>query len=216
MTTKQLALDIGNVLCHVDFNRILNNLSKTLNISKNEAMYFLNRVQKLHDLGLTNLSDELKDYFKIRSEIVVEDILAEWNRAIQWDNDVIKQVARLKDKFDLEIALVSNIGIEHAAHLRNTVPDPVIGKAIHFFSCEVGARKPSALYYKTFLDMYPQFKECVYIDDLEENLNVGRKFGLNAIRFNLSDFKRSSLNNLLIGGSKISTFFTGLDNHFKS
>lgn len=210
-----LALDIGNVLCHVDFNKILTLLSKSLNISKDEALFFLNRVQKLHDLGLTNLSDELRDHFKIRSEVIVEDILSEWNRSIQWDNDVLNQISRLKDKFDLEIALVSNIGIEHAEHLRKTAPDPWVGKSIQFFSCEVGARKPNYLYYKTFLEMYPQFKDAVYIDDLDINLNIGRQFGLTSVRFSLIEYKKNNLDSLLVGGSKISTFFQGLDNYFK-
>lgn len=210
---KQLALDIGNVICHVDFDKILNVLSKSLNISKAEALYFLNRTQKLHDLGLTNLSDELHDHFKIKSEIIIADILSEWNKSIQIDNDVIREIERLRDKLDLEIALVSNIGIEHAEHIRKNLS---LGNTIQFFSCEVGARKPSYLYYKTFLDMYPQFNEAIYLDDLDVNLEIGRKFGLNALKFALSDYKRNPLDSLLVGGSKIAAFFKDLETRFKS
>lgn len=210
---KQLALDIGNVICHVDFDKILNVLSKSLNISKAEALYFLNRTQKLHDLGLTNLSDELHDHFNIKSEIIIADILSEWNKSIQIDNDVIREIERLRDKLDLEIALVSNIGIEHAEHIRKNLS---LGNTIQFFSCEVGARKPSYLYYKTFLDMYPQFNGAIYLDDLDVNLEIGRKFGLNALKFALSDYKRNPLDSLLVGGSKIAAFFKDLETRFKS
>lgn len=210
---KHLALDIGNVICHVDFDKILNVLSKSLNISKAEALYFLNRVQKLHDLGLTNLSDELHDHFKIKSEVIIKEILEEWNRSIQIDNDVIREIEKLRDIYNLEIALVSNIGIEHAEHFRNNCK---LSKTIQFFSCEVGARKPSLLYYQTFLNIYPQFKGAIYIDDLDANLAIGSQFGLKAIKFALSDYKQSPLDSMLVGGSKISSFFQGLGKHFKS
>ena len=48
-----VCLDIGNVLCHVDFNVFLADVSESLNVTTEDAMYFLNRSQKLHDLGLT-------------------------------------------------------------------------------------------------------------------------------------------------------------------
>lgn len=212
---KNLALDIGNVLCHVDFERILSTLSKSLNISRAEALYFLNRTQKLHDLGLTNLSDELHDHFKIRSEVIINDILTEWNRAIQWDIDILSQLAKLKNKLGFEVALVSNIGIEHAAHLRSTAPTTLITEAIPFFSCEVGARKPNYLYYQAFLNMYPQFKEAIYIDDLDANLEIGKKFGLQSTKFVLSDYKKHNLDNLLVG-AKITSFVQGLESALNS
>lgn len=210
---KHLALDIGNVICHVDFDKILNVLSKSLNISKVEALYFLNRTQKLHDLGLTNLSDELHDHFKIKSEVIIKDILDEWNRSIQIDNDVIREVEKLRNTYDLEIALVSNIGVEHAEHFRKNCG---LGNVIEFFSCEVGARKPNLLYYQSFLSMYPQFKECIYLDDLDANLAIGTKFGLKAIKFVLSDYKKAPYDSMLVGGSKLVSFFQDLEKHFKS
>jgi len=210
---KHLALDIGNVICHVDFDKILNILSKSLNISKSEALYFLNRVQKLHDLGLTNLSDELHDHFKIKSEVIIKDVLDEWNRAIQIDNDVAREVERLQNTYDLEIALVSNIGIEHAEHFRKNWG---VSGTIQFFSCEVGARKPNLLYYQSFLSMYPQFKDCVYLDDLDANLAMGNQFGFKSIKFVLSDYKKAPYDSMIVGGSKVVTFFQELEKHFKS
>ena len=218
---KNLALDIGNVLCHVDFEKILTVLSKSLNISRAEALYFLNRTQKLHDLGLTNLTDELHDHFKIKSEFIINEILTEWNRAIQWDQDIISEIAKLQDKLSFKVALVSNIGIEHAAHLRgaslrDTNAVKLITTATQFFSCEVGARKPNYLYYQTFLNMYPEFKEAIYIDDLDINLEIGRKFGLVSTKFVLSDYKKHPLDNLLVGSSKIASFVQGLETTLKS
>jgi FMN phosphatase YigB (HAD superfamily) len=81
-----------------------------------------------------------------------------------------------------EIALVSNIGHEHKARIEDS---RTFEKCIKFFSCDVGARKPTMLYYKTFLDMHPEFLGALYVDDLAENLAMGEKFGLKPIEFAL-------------------------------
>ena len=61
---KYCCFDIGNVLCHCSFESLKQLLSKHLNITLSDAEAFVNRNQKLHDLGLTNLSDELRDHFR--------------------------------------------------------------------------------------------------------------------------------------------------------
>ncbi len=206
-----LALDIGNVLSHVDFDKIVRVVSKELNISLADSLHFLNRVQKLHDLGLTNLSDELSDHFKIKSEVIIQDILYEWNRCINIDMDVIREIEKLQKKHGFEIALVSNIGVEHAKNFKDFYQRSTFPKAIQFFSCEVGARKPTPIYYQTFLSMYPQFKGCIYLDDLDDNVAMGARFGMNARKFDLSSFKKGPCDNMLIGGSKIVAYFNELD-----
>jgi hypothetical protein len=85
------------------------------------------------------------------------------------------------------VALLSNIGVEHAVMMENTLkhggffPD-----AIKHFSCDVGARKPSMIYYQSFLWQYPEFKGCLYVDDLQENLDSGAKFGFRPFHLDLS------------------------------
>src|SRR5208282_4959941 len=93
----------------------------------------------------------------------------------------------------IRVALLSNIGKEHSQYFRKLMATAVdskgISRAIQFFSCEVGARKPSLLYYQTFLYMHPDFKEnCLYIDDLQENLDAAKKLGFKTVKFDLKDF----------------------------
>lgn len=61
-----VCLDVGNVLVHVDFQIFIRDLSKQLNITLEEAEYFMNRTHALHDMGLTKMADELRDHFKIK------------------------------------------------------------------------------------------------------------------------------------------------------
>ncbi len=185
-----LAIDFGNVISHLNFDQYLRKLSSSLNISLDSASHFLNRTQKIHDLGLTNLNDELVDHFGIKSEVIREEILESWNKILVLDNTVLECLYKLETKYKLNIAILSNIGPEHASIIRN---NRILNRYTHHFSCEVGVRKPNYLYYQSFLQLHPEFKGCVYIDDLQENLDVGNKLGFNSYHFDLSkikDFKK--------------------------
>lgn len=188
---KYLAVDLGNVICEVDFSSFIRELSKTTNISLEDVNSFLLRTQKLHDLGLTNITDELKDRFHLESPFTIEHLVTEWNNAIKQNMFMTSTLSGLISKGDTKIALLSNIGPEHAALMPNILTSHVFDNSIKFFSYEVGARKPSFVYYKTFLDMHPEFKGCVYIDDRPENVAAGIAFGFNAQYFALDDLKSS-------------------------
>ena len=54
-------------------------------------------------------------------------------------------------------------------------------------SYEVGARKPSKLYYQSFLLDHPEYKGCLYVDDLPQNLAVGRYYGFRSFEYNLEE-----------------------------
>jgi FMN phosphatase YigB (HAD superfamily) len=182
---KYIALDIGNVLCNVNFDLFNKKLSKILNISLDDAIYFLNRTQSLHDLGITHMSDELRDHFNIKSSEIIDSLVAEWNDTVSGDIETIDKLHNLIKANDIKIALLSNIGLEHSAIIKNILGETIYNNSIRFFSCDVGARKPSCLYYKTFLDMYPEFGGCLYVDDKIENLDAATKFGFNTRHFAL-------------------------------
>lgn len=188
---KYLALDIGNVICDVDFSSFLRTLSKTQNIHLDDALYFLVRTQKIHDVGLVQIADELKDRFKIKSNIVLDELMAEWNNTVKI-NPTVKDFFLKKLKENIKIALLSNVGFEHAAIMQNILGTDIYKNCIKFFSCDVGVRKPTSLYYKTFLDMHPEFKGCVYVDDRRENLDAGLEFGFKTCSLALDACKSKS------------------------
>jgi len=184
---KYVALDIGNVLCHVDFNEFLRDLSSELNITLEDALYFLNRSQKLHDLGLTVMKDELHDHLKIRSPVIIEKLLHSWNKSITPNLQVLDMYNKMTREHGLKVALVSNIGIEHAKQAEDILSHGGFFEgAIKHFSCHVGARKPTNLYYQSFLMEYPEFHGCVYVDDVTENLEAGKRYGFQTYHFDLS------------------------------
>jgi FMN phosphatase YigB (HAD superfamily) len=183
-----VALDIGNVLVYSRFKQFLEQLSKTLNITLEEAEYFMNRTQKLHDLGHTKMADELRDHFKIRSQITITELTDNWKQVIVPDINVIHMLNDISKKRDLRVALVSNVGLEHAEQMERILKDAAFYKnCVKFFSCHVGARKPSLLYYHLFLQLHPEWQHCIYVDDLQENLDASEQFKFTTFKFCLSE-----------------------------
>jgi FMN phosphatase YigB (HAD superfamily) len=191
---KYLATDLGNVIIEVNFTQFAKELSRTLNIPSEEVEYFLRRTTKLHDLGITSIADELRDHFKIRSGEIIADLVGHWNNVIKSNSYMNNFLERLIRK-NVKLALLSNIGIEHSNMLVNILPPYVYDSSIKFFSCEVGARKPTYLYYKTFLDMHPEFNGSVYLDDRMENVTASSQFGLNSVHFVLDKYRNDFVRN---------------------
>lgn len=192
---KYAAFDIGNVLVNVNFPGFINKLSKSLNISVEDATYFMNRSQKLHDLGLTVMKDELIDHLHIKSSVLRDELIEQWNYCITPADWLLETLDGWCHEHNIQIALLSNVGLEHAVRMRETLGyHDFFKNGITHFSCEVGARKPTTLYYQSFLQLHPEFQGCPYFDDLKENLEVGTKFGFKPFRFSLEELTGSNYN----------------------
>jgi FMN phosphatase YigB (HAD superfamily) len=185
---KFIAVDIGNVLCTVNAQPFLENLSETFNITIQEAQYFLKRFQRIHDLGHTTMEDELREKFNVKSKIIINKMVQSWNNSIMPYVPILNKFNELKSKYDLQVALLSNIGIEHAEMMEEKLKhNGFFSDAIKHFSCDVGIRKPSSIFYQSFILQYPKFKGCLYVDDLEDNLIAGAKFEFKPFKFDLDE-----------------------------
>lgn len=202
--SQYICLDIGNVLVKANFQPFLRKLSKTLNISMEEANHFLNRTQKLHDLGYSRISDELADHFEIRSSVIIEELLQEWAGIVSEASYMLDFFNDLKKESGLKIALLSNIGLDHAGIIEKLLDhNGFLDDTVKYFSCFVGSRKPSSLYYQSFLQLHPDWKSCVYIDDLQENLDASKQFSFRTYRFALDEITEDNYQRTL---EKMKTF----------
>lgn len=183
---KYIALDIGNVICYANLENFVREVSDTFNVPLAEASRWLRSFQQIHDLGQTTMDHQLRHHFGCKSEVTIERLIRHWSDLIQPSLPMLEMLDDLNANHDVQIALLSNIGIEHAAQMPAKL-NPIFDYVIPHFSCEVGARKPTALYYQSFLMQYPQFKGCLYVDDLHENLNASKKFGFQTHHFSLED-----------------------------
>jgi hypothetical protein len=192
-----VALDIGNVLCRVDFRKFTFAISKHLNISTWEAGHRMNLSQKFRDVGLLTMTEVLESEFNIKTSIILDDLLNIWNNeVVTFDNNMLDFFTFISSDNDLNIALLSNVGTDHAEMIDNYInkiylrysdhySNLAFKKAIRHYSCNVGVRKPQSLYYQSFLLEHPEFKGCVYLDDISENIKASIQFGFNAIEFDL-------------------------------
>lgn len=181
---KYIALDIGNVLVHADMKTFIANLSDTFNISEVEATRFLRSFQVLHDLGITTMENQLRDKFNCKSDATIRRLTTCWNDCVYPSITIIDMLHKLMTNHDVKVAFLSNIGVEHAIMMEQKL-HPIYDGAIKHFSCYVGARKPTYLYYQSFLMQYPEFKGCLYVDDLHDNLDASKKFGFQTFHLDL-------------------------------
>ena len=196
MENKYICLDIGNVLIKLDFSKFLEDLSYEVNITKNDANDFLYRIQKDHDIGLIDFKRELTYLFNIKSEVKLEKLLKSWDTTLVYSYmDFITPLNYLLDN-NYKIGLLSNIGFEHKQLVNNYIKNinNYIDKnnnIIRHYSCDVGARKPTKLYFQSFLIENPDFKNCLYFDDIEENVEGGIRAGFKGKIFNLQTTDKS-------------------------
>lgn len=196
---KYLALDIGNVLVNQDMESFIKPLSKQMNLSKQDAWHFINRIQHKQDIGVTSVRDELSTHFGIKSEYILEELIGAWHQVCKPNKSSIKGLEDLAWKHDCDVVLVSNLGFEHAEHFSSALSEsPLYKDSIHHFSCKIGVRKPTPTYYKLLIDFHPEFKECVYVDDLAENLQAGEDMGLRSFHYDLSKYDEAQMQHRLM------------------
>lgn len=193
---KYLAIDIGQVICHLDFRKFNAKLAAFTGMTEKEAYDFLLNSQKAHDLGFSILEKDLNNKFYGLNLLPdqVREIVKEWHNSLIPNPIVIKWLEKLLSSKEFKIALVSNIGYEHTETMK-TILSSIYNdeNIIRFFSCFVGARKPNYTYYQTFLNMYPNFKGCTYLDDNQDNIESGKLFGFNSIVFDISKMSNEEI-----------------------
>ena len=184
-TGTKIAFDIGNVLVNVDLNLMAELLCETECVkSRAEAFLFWDSINSAVDIGITDIEQELMKEFKLKSGDEIRDYMRIWSKVITPVKEMTELLEELVSK-NFHIALLSNIGFDHANLVRKTFPS-VFNKCIHHFSCEVGARKPSKLFFQSFLWDHPEFKGCLFFDDRSENIAAGLSAGFDSIYFALN------------------------------
>lgn len=179
-----VAIDIGNVLCQFDMIKFVTKLSEIANINDHDAYFFLDHLQKQQDIGITTVAHGLEYKFKLSGE-ELNVLLDAWNNTLTLNEMMLNFLDNIKAD-GVKVALLSNMGPEHITYLRSACPR-MFTDTIQHISCEVGARKPQKLFFQSFCLDNDVFSGCLYIDDLEENLKVGKKYGFKVYNFNLEE-----------------------------
>lgn len=186
---RNLCLDVGNVLGILKFDEFVTTISAVKNITEAEAKTRINLYQGLHDVGLISMKQILIKEFGIESESLRIQTMNKWMDVLSIDYSIMKRYEQILGSNKL--ALLTNVGHEHAVILQEKIMfnEKFISSVKHQ-SCEVGARKPSKIFYQSFLFLHPEFAGAVYVDDLVENLKTAEEFGFNTVNIDLSSMDK--------------------------
>lgn len=182
---KFAAFDIGNVLCHVDIDGFLDFLvHRNVVKTKEQAEEFVNGIQYPQDLGLYNIRQGFYRFSPDITPSALQDLHDAWLHTVEPSDEMINVLDDALSQ-GYQIALLSNIGFDHAGVVRQICP---VFKSCHqHFSCEVGARKPTKLFYQSFVMHYGWPQGVVFLDDRLENIQAARPY-FNGIQFDLDLF----------------------------
>lgn len=178
----RVAFDIGNVLCQFDIMKFVNKLAEIAQITSYQAWFFLDHLQKMQDIGVTSVAHGLEYKFKLNKE-ELKILVDAWNDTLSPNEMMLNFLDNLKSD-GVKIALLSNMGPEHLSYLRSTCSQ-MFEQTMQHISCEVGARKPQKLFFQSFCLDNDDFNGCSYIDDIEDNLKMGKKYGFKTYNFDL-------------------------------
>jgi putative hydrolase of the HAD superfamily len=185
--TPALIFDFGNVVAHFDYRKACEALGRPLGMS-GEA--FLERVRGLGFSPLVQRYESGKITAEAFSrevcalvglEIAHGDFAAVW-ADIFWPNEPIARVVADLKRRGYTLVLGSNTNDLHAARFRRQFAETLAHFDRLVLSYEVGHIKPHAAFYHACAEAAGALPEdCVFIDDLPENVAGARAAGLEGV-----------------------------------
>ncbi len=184
-----LIFDFGNVVAFFDYARACESLGRRLGLTGNAFL------ERLRERGLTDLvnryergemtSEAFSRAFGELSEVELshDEFTAAWSDIFTLNQPVADLVARLHSN-GYTLILGSNTNAIHAEFFRRTFAAALEHFDALVLSYEIRHSKPSAGFYHACASAASAAPgDCVFIDDLPENVAGARHAGLQAIQF---------------------------------
>lgn len=190
-----ICFDLGNVIVECDVDKFYDQMKDFFSEEKYKQLIAMRDIiQTQHDIGIVTYRNFFEHFDTSLSKEKIDQILELWNQAVKPNDEMVDFVLNFKKK-NGGVAYLSNIGYEHSQHLTKSYPE-LFEHALLHFSCEVGARKPTKLYFQSFLKeetvvRWP--KPHLLIDDRQDNCEMAKRLGFATFQFSLKD----ELNNKL-------------------
>ena len=182
---RALIFDFGNVICSFDIRQFQRNLLPYTSRSL-EQLHELNApVTKLaiaYETGLLTSEEFFQEFIDLGGlTIRQEEFIVAYTTIFTPIEGTFDLVRRLKGRYRL--GLLSNTNEWHFLHSIRTVDIFPLFDAVTL-SYVVKAMKPARVIYDDMLaKLRVTAPECVYIDDLKENVDAARDLGMNAIHY---------------------------------
>ncbi len=182
MAHQLIIFDLGGVLIERHPERLIEQVVKASGRSRQEVEAVANdpKLVEQFELGRMTPSEVFADVKRRLGLPWDFDQFAQaWNGILSYNPQLTSLLERLRSHYTL--AVLSNTNALHDAHIRRSWP---VFERIHHWvaSWEVGFRKPEPQIYELVLEranVRPQ--AAVYIDDVKEFVDAGRRVGLTGI-----------------------------------
>jgi putative hydrolase of the HAD superfamily len=191
MPRRQPALifDFGNVVAFFDYARACKIFGEKLGLS-GEAFLVLLRSRGLtpiverYERGVISASEFSKAFCQLAGfKIVHTEFAAAWTD-IFWLNRPVSDLIKSLRGRGYTLVLGSNTNDMHAGHFRVEFADTLAHFDELVLSYEIGHVKPSEPFYRACAEAArAEPHECVFIDDMPENVAGARAAGLMGVRF---------------------------------
>ncbi|MBU0898821.1 MAG: HAD family phosphatase [Nanoarchaeota archaeon] len=183
---KAIIFDLGGVILQNKVEDVIKKISERLNIDYDSLFYLYKKHKQNMSSGKMSakqFADLIKTKFKLDT-----DVIQEWKKAyletMPINEKMINIVKELKKNY--KVAMVSNIPELHAQINKERGTFSYFNPTI--LSCEVHLTKPQKEIFKlTLRELKLNPKECVFIDDREENLSVPNEMGFYTVLFRNSE-----------------------------
>ena len=188
MTT--ILFDLGNVLLFFDHGKALRELAKHVNPLTALLLWarkdeFLKDIRSEADLLETGRMSLEQFYARLKSKIgltlAYDQFRAIWNDIFTPNEPVLALAQQLATRYPCYV--LSNTNASHLDHALAQFPQLGFARG-YATSHELGVLKPARAFFDGALAKFGlRAEECVFVDDLEENVQGARAAGLDSFRY---------------------------------
>lgn len=184
MQKKYFIFDIGNVLVNFDFQELLRAIAADSGAPVEPPTQ--RDLEMHHAVEEGVISDQaFVDYLNKSKGLswTIDTLIGVWQKMFTINQTgrklFLDAIAR-----GLPVYTLSNIAEHHIEAIERNWPGFFDGATGLFLSYEIGARKPNAAIYRRLLDdLGTTGQQCLFIDDLERNVEAARAAGIHALQF---------------------------------
>jgi len=200
-----IIFDIGNVLVNLDVERAFKRLAKNINpltamliwAKKDE---FLKEIRKEQDLLETGRMTIHQFYSRLKGKIGLKidfELFEEaWCDMFDLNQEVIDFARELSENHNIFFA--SNTNESHIKFLQKSYPEIFFVKGMGL-SYELESLKPKKEFFNKLLEKFELTPDsCLFIDDLQKNVDGARDLGIQSILFKDLDQLKSDLAKMVI------------------
>ncbi len=194
-----IIFDVGNVILSFHPKEFLGTLwDNEKDIDKVFEIVFASKEWQMLDKGTISKKDATERFCERApgEHHLIQQVMDNWYDMIKPDMGTVALIQELKDQGH-KLYILSNYHLESSQYIRKVHRffDLFDG---HVFSSEIQMLKPDKEIYDYLLNTYHlNAQECIFIDDMEENIKAAEAVGITGILFKSAAETRAVLQKLV-------------------